>query len=121
MRTTVPSARWTTGATLVGVLAAGCSVTVNSPPADVLQVSSSSNVCSIENSTLSAGSITARVTNPGSVPSSFSITVEGESRPLVTIRDVAPGATKEAPLQLASGRYKGRCEPVGADAEFTVG
>lgn len=121
MRDMARTTGWTVRVILVGTLAAGCSVTVNSPPADVLQVTSSSNVCSLETSTLKAGAITARVTNPGSAPSSFAITVEGQREPLVTIRDVAPGATKEAGLQLAAGEYRGRCEPVGSTLRFTVG
>lgn len=109
------------GAVLVGSLAAGCSVNVNSPAPNVLQVRSGANVCSLDTNTLTSGPITAKVTNPGSEKSSFVIISVDSDSEIVTIRDVAAGSTKEATLMLAPGRYLGRCEPGTSEIPFTVG
>jgi iron uptake system component EfeO len=94
---------------------------VDTPAANVLQVRSGANVCSLDTNTLSSGAITARVTNPGNEKSSFVIIRVDSDAEIVTIRDVAAGSTKEVTLALAAGRYLGRCEPGTSEIPFTVG
>lgn len=98
---------------------AACSVTVNTPPPNILQVTSSSNECSISANELTAGSITFEVSNPGIEASSFVVTAAGRDNPVGAVRDVAPGSRKEFALTLAAGSYAGRCQP-GLEIPFTV-